>query len=206
VYGADKPIAYGDSAEFWESHALVVASFRDPELNELLVQDCIPPRYPAGTRIHPIKDSKGFLKTSLDEIIVDRNLVKELKQSLWKKDVRILCIVREVEGMVRVEHAVPLRKSDTPLLFLSADTYASYAMLPDEMQEGVEGKALVSRTLRLCDALATGAPLAKVKKLEAILADKPSVREKAVVNRALNTAIRDWQSALATAKKLSCQD
>ena len=51
LWAADaKRVAWGDTAQFWESYALIVATVEDSARMELQVQECVPPRYARGAR------------------------------------------------------------------------------------------------------------------------------------------------------------
>jgi hypothetical protein len=202
AYGADEgTTAYGDSAEFWETHALVVAVIKDPKRMDVVVQSCTPPRHAPGTAIafFRVAPPRGILTTTLDQPI--------FVNMLLKKGDRILCLVREVvPGHVNLEHAVPLKKGDSVVQFLGAGKHKSYAMLPEELPTDATGERIIADTVRLCDALATGTPPSKVKKFEAILAGRPSDQVRGVIKKALSTAVAEWEAALAKAKQLSLKD
>ena len=95
-------------------------------------------------------------------------------------------------------------KKVTALCILQEDK--SYAMLPEELPGDAKDERIIADTIRLCDALATGTPSSKVKKFEAILADRPSDHVKVVIKKALSTAIAEWEAASAKAKQLSVKD
>lgn len=187
-------VAYGESADFWDSYALVVAIVDDPDRARFRVEQSIPPRYRKGV-VFAWRD-RGIVTPHLDRW-ADKSFPK-----LFQMGDRILCMVKDVGGTIELKHAAPLQMPEGVLQLPAEGDYGVFAMLPDQPYGGESGDKVVAATLRLCDALAERDPATKLKKVDAVLRDKPSERDRDLLRRSLAASIGEWDRALKNARHL----
>jgi len=178
------PVAYGDTAQFWEAHALVFGTVKEARLE-----------YDPAKLI--VREHLGI---QVAESIPDRYVHKR----------RLLTRVfeRSVVAYDRPAEPPPMQYhvgDELMLMVSSKREFASYAMMPDGQEVCVvkELKApLVEETRRLCQALATADVSKRLVRIDSLLKEKPNNRVQLVLQRRLEATTEELQVGLQEAKRL----
>lgn len=216
-------IAYGDTPEFWESYALVVATVnavrhRDEGKHhvvsevDLIVRESVPNRYAPDTRFTLTFRLDLRFVPSLDRIGYATKL---------EVGNRVMLMVAEEKG--RLIHALPqtayapkvLSPEELKIALLTgpqplAMTFrgiTSFAMLPDswKLHFPKEDDGVVAETVRVCQALSEKAVARRLELIEALQKAKPNARVQDLLRRrlevTLESSLREAQEAMRLLKE-----
>ena len=201
-------IAYGDTAPFWESYALIVAKVihvkhYDDELNivgsdvKFAVLQSVPNRYKEGTefsltykinlQFRPIRDRPGY---AIDLGVDDRVMlmITEKKGKLIDATPRL-----NLPAGWDPLGAIDLKLGGKPInLEIAFRGITTYAMMPAwKLKFPQDDDALVAETVRVCQALSESNASRRLARIGAILKEKPSGRVRELMHRRLQTTLAD---------------
>jgi hypothetical protein len=216
---AEERVGYGDTPEFWEKYALVVATVGDvqhrdtPDLVEsvvtLSVAESVPSRYERGTKF-----SMTFVRNLLLIPVRDR---PQYATTLQTGD-RVMLMVTEERG--KLVPALPrvddrrlltpfgkLRPSKLPLAekpeLVEAEGLDWFATVPNwRLNYPQEEDALVAETLRVARALSEKNPSRRLELIEAIQKARPDDRVQDLLRRSLESTLKSSQRQAEEAKRL----
>jgi hypothetical protein len=176
------PVAFGDTARFWETHALVVGTVE-----------------------------RARLEYDQANLIVREHLRIRVKESIPNRHKRRVSSVadRLVVAYDRPVVPPPPRYHVGDELMLIASTaeheFNSYAMMPSGQEVCVIKElspALVEETKRLCEALATADLSKRMARIDSMLQAKPGKRTQFVLQRRLESSTEELQAGLQEATRL----
>ncbi len=185
------PVAYGDSGQFWEAHALVIGTVEEARLE--YDQEKLVAREHLGIRVK---------KSIPDRYAHDRRLLTKV-------------VERPVVAYDRPAEPPPprYRVGDALMLMvfsgkreLDKREFGSFAMMPGGYEVCVveKGKSpLVAQTWRLCKALATADLAKRLTRIDLLLKESPDERAKLVLQRRLASTIQELQGRLQEAQQLA---
>jgi hypothetical protein len=179
------PVAFGDTASFWENHALVVGTVERVRLE-----------YDRAKLL-----AREHLRIRVKESIPDRHIHK--RRSVTK------VVERPVVAYDWPDVAPPPRYhvGDELMLITSSakQEVNSYAMMPGGQGICVVKELnplLVEETKRLCEALATADPPTRLARIDLILRGRPSHRIQFVLQRWLAASTEELQFSLQETRRL----
>jgi hypothetical protein len=216
-------VAYGDTPDFWETYALVVATVidvkhRDESLYrvvsdiKLSVQESVPNRFRPGTEfsltyaidIHsrPIRDRPGY---AVDLGTGDRVMLMmtEEKGKLVDATPR-LNVLPDIDPSAFID----LKKGSKPiLLVVEFRGISSFAMLPAwSMKYPEKDDAVVAETVRVCQALSEKDVTRRLQLIAALRQTNPNDRVRELLRRrletTLETSLREAQEATRLLKEV----
>ena len=200
--------AYGDTPQFWETYALVVAKVvdvkhGDEEPNLVFsdvhcsVQECVPDRYPPGRqfslrfeidlRFRPVRDKPGY---AIDLQAGERLMLMMVEEK--GKLIHAAPRIPNIPNYFDPAAVIDLKAGSDPIpLQFEFRGISSFGMLPDswKLRYPKQDDAMVAETVRVCRALSEKDTMRRLEQIQTIQKDKPGERVQDLLRRRLQTTL-----------------